>query len=212
MAARLAGLNVASTSSFALIVTTQLLFNPLHASPQPRKFEPAVGVSVRVTWVPAAKFALQLVGQLIPEGLLVTVPEPVPSRVTASRGRVGLNVAVTDWFALISTMQVLDVPLHAPPHPAKDEVDPGVAVSVTLVPRGKLAVQVCGQLIPPESLLTVPVPVPERLTLNMGRRLKVAVTCSLALTVTTQVELLPQPAPVQPAKYEFAAAVAVRVT
>ena len=124
-------------------------------------------------------------------------------------------MAVTDWLALISTVQVLDVPLHAPPHPPKDEVDPGVAVSVTLVPRGKLALQVCGQLIPPESLVTVPVPVPDRLTVSVAVlwiRSKIAVACWLALRVIVQVRLVPLHAPAHPAKVELLAGVAVSVT
>jgi hypothetical protein len=61
----------------------------------------------------------------------VTVPVPVPSRLTDSAGSV-LKAAVTVWFAVSVTVQVAAVPLHPPPvQPAKVEFAPGVAVSVT---------------------------------------------------------------------------------
>jgi hypothetical protein len=39
---------------------------------------------VSVTWVPLAKLAMQVGEQLIPEGLLAIVPEPVPDSLTVS--------------------------------------------------------------------------------------------------------------------------------
>ena len=101
--------------------------------------------------------------------------------------------------------------LQASPHPEKYEVAAGVSVRVTRVAPGKLALHVCGQFIPDGLLVTVPFP--ERLTVNVtALGLNVAVTDWLALSVTMQVGLKPHPPPVQPAKVEFAAAVAVRVT
>ena len=76
-----------------------------------------------------------------------------------------LNVAVTDCAALIVTVQV-PVPLHAPPQPAKLEPEVAEAVSVTLVPCVKLAVQVVPQLIPAGLELTVPAPLPFLVTLR----------------------------------------------
>lgn len=47
--------------------------------------EPPVGVAVSTTWLPSEKLAEQVVvGQVIPVGLLVTVPVPVPASVTVS--------------------------------------------------------------------------------------------------------------------------------
>jgi hypothetical protein len=46
--------------------------------------EPALGVAVRVTTVPLRKSAAHVAPQLIPAGLLVTVPVPAPARVTVS--------------------------------------------------------------------------------------------------------------------------------
>ena len=67
--------NVAVTDSAAFIVTTQLPV-PLHAPPQPVKVPPLAGVAVRVTCDPPVKLALQVEPQLIPEGVLATVPLP----------------------------------------------------------------------------------------------------------------------------------------
>ncbi|MGB8477374.1 MAG: hypothetical protein WCE63_00855 [Acidobacteriaceae bacterium] len=45
---------------------------------------PASGVAVNTTTVPLGKLAVQLCGQLIPAGVLVTVPPPVPALFTVS--------------------------------------------------------------------------------------------------------------------------------
>jgi len=50
---------------------------PLHAPPKPPKLKPEPAVAVNVTDVPEAKLALQVEGQLIPAGLLTTLPLPV---------------------------------------------------------------------------------------------------------------------------------------
>jgi hypothetical protein len=88
-----------------------------------------------------------------------------------------VKVAVTFSLELSVTVQVEAVPLHVPPQPTKDEFAAAVAVSVTTVPRLKLAVQFGRQLIPPVLLVTVPDPV--TITVNIGAlwvALKVAVT------------------------------------
>ena len=57
---------------------------PVQAPDHPAKVEPALGAAVKVTEVPLEKLALHAVPQLIPEGLLVTVPAPVPASATVS--------------------------------------------------------------------------------------------------------------------------------
>ena len=74
---------VAVTFCAALMLTTQLPV-PVHAPLQPVKLLPAADVAVRVTLAPVVKDALQLVPQLMPAGVLVIVPEPVPLRATLS--------------------------------------------------------------------------------------------------------------------------------
>src|SRR5207244_11658166 len=115
---------------------------PLHPPPlQPVKAEPAAGLAVRVTAVPLAKLAEQVATQVIPAGLLVTVPLPVPALLTV-RAKVGAKVAVTAVAAETVTAQA-PAPLHPPPlQPVKAEPAPGVAVSVTAGPAARRAAQV----------------------------------------------------------------------
>jgi hypothetical protein len=67
---------VAETLVFALIVPVQAPV-PLHAPPQPAKLHPVAGVAIKLPSVPAGRFAVQVVPQSIPAGLLVTVPWPL---------------------------------------------------------------------------------------------------------------------------------------
>jgi hypothetical protein len=209
-------LKVAVTCWLALSVTVQVELVPLQAPDQPANDEFVTGVSVSVTWVPTLKAALHVVGQLIPAGLLDTVPAPVPARVTVSIGAFALNVAVTCSLELSVTVHVVLVPLQPPPdQPSKDELAAGVSVSVTWVPTLKLALHVGAQLIPAGLLETVPTPVPAKRTFKTGGAWalsKVAVTCSLALSFTVQVASVPVQPPAHPTKVEPSAAAAVRVT
>ena len=134
---------------------------PPHLGPaQPVSVEPAAGVAVKVTTVPVGNAATHVGPQSMPGGWLVTVPNPVPIfctvRFDVPTG--GLNVAVTDRFTSITTEQ--SAPLQSPVQPAK--VDPGaaVAVKVTELPVGKLALHVPPQSIPLGALVTVPDPDP----------------------------------------------------
>lgn len=108
-------LNAAETFVAAETVTTQVLvpvqLPPLH----PAKNSPDAAAAVSVTCVFGAKPAVHVVGQLIPAGLLVTVPDPVRETVSASPV---LNDAETLVLALSVTEHVL-VPVQPPLHPAK---------------------------------------------------------------------------------------------
>ena len=122
----------------------------------------------------------------MPDGLLETVPVPVPARLTDKSGALweAVNVAVTCWLALIVTVQVELEPLQAPLHPANAEFAAGVAVRVTLLPGSKVALHVWPQSMPAGLLVTVPVPVPARATSNEGFMAKEAVTERLLVSVT----------------------------
>jgi hypothetical protein len=201
---------VAVTFRATLIVTVQEPV-PVQAPLQPAKVEPEAAVALSVTDAPELKFAAQVPGQLMPEGLLDTEPPPVPARVTVSGKVAVLNVAVTFRAALIVTVQE-PVPVQAPLQPAKLEPEAAVVLSVTDVPELKFAAQVPGQLMPEGLLDTEPVPVPASVTVS-GKVavLNVAVTAWPPFIVTVQVPV-PLQAPPQPAKVEPEAAVAVNVT
>ena len=76
-------MNVAVTEALASTVTAHVPV-PLHAPDQPENMEPELGVAVSVTAVPLANVPPHVVPQLIPEGLLVTFPFPVPVLCTVS--------------------------------------------------------------------------------------------------------------------------------
>jgi hypothetical protein len=182
-------LNVAVTASAALIVTEQPPVPVQPAPLHPANVDPSAATAVSATTASLAKFAEHAVGQLIPAGLLVTVPVPVPASDTVSANVFVLAVkfAVTAPFAVIVKVQVL-VPSHSgPPHPAKVELAFGVAVKVIVVPLAKFAEHDVGQLIPAGLLITVPVPVPASVTASVKPLavLKVAVTVAAAAAIST---------------------------
>jgi hypothetical protein len=163
------GLNIeklAVIAVAALTVTWQVPV-PAHGPPlQPSNTEPGAGLAVSVTVVPELKLATQVAPQLMPAGEEVTVPVPLPARLTVRLNAPTAKVAVTLAAALIVTTQV-PVPAHPPPdQPLKVEPGPGVAVSVTTVPESKLATQVAPQLIPAGDEATVPVPPPALFTVS----------------------------------------------
>ena len=159
-------LNVAVTDCAEFRPMLQALV-PEQAPLHPAKLDPAAAVAVNVTVVPLLKFTLQVAGQLIPEGALVTEPEPLPATVTDSWKLevTVLKVAVTDCAALMVTLQ-MPVPVQAPLQPAKLAPAAAVAVNVTTVPLLKFALQPPGQLMPAGLLLTVPPAVPVRVTVR----------------------------------------------
>jgi hypothetical protein len=75
--------NVAVAEAAAVGVKLQVPV-PVQAPDQLANVDPVLGVAVSVTGVPLVKLALHVVPQLMPEGLLVTVPVPVPALCTVS--------------------------------------------------------------------------------------------------------------------------------
>ena len=134
---------------------------PVYLPDHPANVEVVAAVAVRVTDFPLGKLPLHVLGQVMPAGLLVTVPVPVPALCTERMigAAVILKVAIAVTVALGASLHE-DVPVQAPDHPANVEPDVAVAVSVTDVPLAKLALHVLGQLMPAGLLITVPAPVP----------------------------------------------------
>lgn len=73
------------TDRAAVIDTVQVLLVPEQDPLQPAKDEPLAAAAVSVTEVPEPKLAEQVEPQLIPAGLLVTVPLPVPVLLTVNK-------------------------------------------------------------------------------------------------------------------------------
>jgi len=161
-------------------MVTEPLLQPL--PDQPAKVEPKAGVAVKVTAVPLLNVAEQLLPQLMPAGLLVTVPLPVPAFVRLRVMVLRLNVAVQVVLVFIVTEPLLQ-PL--PDQPAKVEPKAGVAVKVTAVPLLRVAEQLLPQLMPAGLLVTVPLPVPALATV----RVKLEVFETVTVTLCTAVEL-----------------------
>src|SRR5437870_7755959 len=80
-------LNVAVTAVAALMVAKHDAV-PEQAPLQPRKTDPADAAAVSVTATPVTKLAEQVFPQLIPAGVLETLPLPAPAKLT-ERGNSG---------------------------------------------------------------------------------------------------------------------------
>jgi hypothetical protein len=76
-----------------------------------------------------------------------------------------LKLAVTVRSAVRVTMQVAPLPPSQPVQPAKVEPESAVAVRVTVVPEGTLALQALPQSMAPPA--TEPVPVPSSVTASV---------------------------------------------
>jgi len=138
---------------------------------------------------------VQVAPQLIPAGLLVTVP--VPFLATVSLRGMSWKVAVTARSLLIENEHA-PVPEHEPLQPANIEPKAGVAVRPTLVDQTYVALHVAPQLMPDGELVTVPLPVPDFETLSVWvSTTNVAVTERLPLIVNEQAPVPPQ-LPLQP--------------
>jgi hypothetical protein len=124
--------------------------------------------------------------------------------------------AVTLRAAVIVTVQVVVVPEHAPPQPENEAPDPGMAVSVTLVPAATLSVQ---SVLPPPHAMPEPVTAPSPVTDTVSAKVEpvvppvnVALTLRAADIVTVQVVVVPKHAPLQPENEAPELGVAVSVT
>ena len=128
---------------------------PEHAPLKPEKLYPEAADADSVSPVPSLKLAVQVPGQAIPAGLLITVP--LPDTVTETcAGGIARKVAETE-VSLDKTIRH-DEPRQAPPKLLNVYPETGVAVRDTAVPDRNDALHVAGQLIPAGVLANVPLP------------------------------------------------------
>jgi hypothetical protein len=80
-----AAVKAALTDVAAFTVTVHVPVPPQPPPLQPLNVEPLAGVAVSVTVAPAVTDSVQSDPQLMPAGLLVTVPASVPDLVTVTR-------------------------------------------------------------------------------------------------------------------------------
>ena len=192
------------------VTDTVTVPEPVQSPLQPAKVDPAAGVGVRVTVVPEAKAAEQMVPQLIPAGEEVTVPEPVPLVVTVrapdERLKVALQLLLPDT---VTRPELVQSPLQ----PAKVDPAAGLGIRVTTVPTAKGAEQMAPQLMPTGENVTVPEPAPLFVMVRPSEtRPKVAtqvLSPSIAIVVLAE---LPVQLPLHPVKLELFAGAAISVT
>ncbi|PYN64452.1 MAG: hypothetical protein DMD93_22480 [Candidatus Rokuibacteriota bacterium] len=86
-----AGVVVSGIGSNVAVTVFEVVRTTVHCGPrtvshplQPARVDCESGAAVRTTDVPLANLAEQLAPQLIPDGVLVTVPAPLPARTTAT--------------------------------------------------------------------------------------------------------------------------------
>src|SRR5712692_9841842 len=102
----------------------------------------------------------------MPTGELVTVPVPLPVLLTFRVCDTAVNVAVTERFEVIETVQVFPKVESHPLQLVNVEPLAALAVKVTDDPLAYEAEHVLGQVIPAGELVTVPEPVPARFTVK----------------------------------------------
>jgi hypothetical protein len=145
---------------------------------------------------------------LIPDGLLVTVPLPLPSLVT-ERFQIRMNAAWTDLEPVITTVHWFPATESHPLHASNRQPDRGVGVRVTEDPSSKFAVHVTPQLIPEGELETAPLPslvTPRSQTLT-----NVAVAVLALVSVMLHGLPVPESQPLQLSNRDPEPAVALRV-
>jgi hypothetical protein len=177
VSAQVAGWNVAVTDLAPVIETVQVLpekdVHPLHD----QRMEPGFAAAVSVTLVAGVVFATLAVQPDVDPVVHeipgpVTVPAPVPEVRTVSVQVAGWNVAMTDFAAVIETVQVLPEKDVHPDHDVRIEFASGAAVSVTLVAGVVFATPVVHPAADPvvqeiPGPVTVPRPVPDVPTVSV---------------------------------------------
>lgn len=163
--------NVAVTSRAWSIETVHVPVPKQPSLSQPANVDPDAGVAASVTKVPSMKLAEQTDPQLMPAGLLVTVPLPPPDLTMVRVRIVGVDDVFVNFASTLRAWSIVTVQVPVPEQPAPVQpvnAEPlsAVAVSVTFVPLGYPNEQSGTQSMLPVLLVTVPLPVPLRETLS----------------------------------------------
>lgn len=119
-------------------------------------------------------------------------------------------MAVT-FFAMLSVVIQVFVPVHAPLQPEKTEPPVARAVSVTKVPQVKPVLQLELQLIPAGELVTFPVPPVTEAIVTFSGKVKLAPAVLFPSMIVLQV-FVPVQAPAHPPKLPPLNGIAVRLT
>ena len=124
---------------------------------QPRKNDPGNGVTVSVTTCPDRNGALQVAPQLMPAGLLLIMPLPVPPLLTVSvLGGVELRIKVAVQLRSSDIVTMLSAQSALPVQPTKDHPAAGVAIRLICCSNPNCVVQMLPQEMPVGLLVTVP--------------------------------------------------------
>jgi hypothetical protein len=171
-------LNVARTVREAVRLTVHVVPETASHPDQPANTEPDAAAAVSVTCVPFVNDAAHVLPQLMPAGLDVTVPLPVPGFCTVSVDCCWLNVACTVRDVFIVTLHVVPDTASHPDQPANTEPDAAAAVNVTCVPLVNEAEHTVPQSMAAGFDVTDPLPSPCRETESVA---DVSVTLSTVL-------------------------------
>ena len=180
-------MNDAVTVLDVFIVTVHAPVPRQPAPDQPVNVDPTSADAVRVTMSPLTSVSAQSKPQLIPAGVLVTEPNPVPALLTV-RLNSNRNSAAT---VRSSFMEIRQPPVPKQPlvHPTKMEPVAGVAETATTDPWRNGNEHAAPQLIPPGAVTTVPKPSPLLSTERRGSTRTevddVAVAPSSSVTLST---------------------------
>jgi len=131
---------------------------------QPISTDPDAATAVSVTEDPTTYGSAQSAPQLMPAGFDVTVPVPLPARLTVTGNVIRSKRALALVSAVIFTEHVPVPEQPAPVHPANVELFAAVAVSATAVPLVYVSLQSVPQLMPAGLDVTLPEPAPVRET------------------------------------------------
>ena len=189
----------AATDCGPLMFTEQV--PPAEQAPlQDVNVDPGAGTAVRVTVESWGKLNAHCGAQLIPIGMLFTVPVPNPVTVMI-KGCTKSNSAPTVTGEFTVRVHGAIPAQKAEFHPANPDPPAGFAVSVTEVPFLKVKPQVLPQSIPAGVLVTLPLPLPEGATVSAAFcpgviGAKLAVTELSPFKVTLQ-PAVPEQAPPQ---------------